>query len=326
VSLSKSLLLISSRPEDQVFAAEIAIATGLSLKHVQDFKEGALLISRDEAQVILVDIPGEKEYEVFETAIQETVGLFSDKINSNAIHYLSSEELEKVQYLIQSPLFGHFIMRNLSNPKESGQHYGRIVRATLQEKAFGLSHLLKPGTKVQVIKLSLSSQKSNAVEAIKVYLLAAKFQSRMATVISNAVDELLMNSIFDAPVDDIGKSVLGATPRSTLLKLEGRNAVELHIGFDGQYVAISAIDFFGSLDKLKLLSHISKIYVKDEYKVRTSTAGAGIGLATVFRSGGSFFFVSESRVQTEVTVFFRKTDNFREFKDQFKFISTQFYF
>jgi hypothetical protein len=90
--------------------------------------------------------------------------------------------------------------------------------------------------------------------------------------------------------------------------------------------ALTAIDLFGSLDKNKLLSHISKIYTDEEYKVKTSVAGAGIGLATVFRSGGSFFFVSEARVRTEVTVFFKRTDSFREFKDQFKFLSTQFYF
>jgi hypothetical protein len=223
-------------------------------------------------------------------------------------------------------LFGHFVNRNFGNPKEAGQFYSRIVQATLAEKSFGMASLLKPGTKIQTVQLVLSSQKSNAVEAIKTYLVAAKFQSRMATVVANAVDELLMNSIFDAPVDEIGKSLYSSTPRSTVLKLEGKGSVEMNVGFDGNYVAISAVDHYGSLDKAKLLSHISKIYDKEEYKIRTSVAGAGIGLATVFRSGGSFFFVSESRVKTEVTVFFRKTDNFREFKDQFRFISTQFYF
>jgi hypothetical protein len=54
-------------------------------------------------------------------------------------------------------------------------------------------------------------------------------------------------------------------------------------------------------------------------------AGAGIGLASIFRSGGSICFACEKEVKTEVTVLFKKTDNFREFKDQFKFIATQFY-
>jgi hypothetical protein len=74
------------------------------------------------------------------------------------------------------------------------------------------------------------------------------------------------------------------------------------------------------------MAHISKVYTNEEYKVRSTVAGAGIGLATVFQSGGSFFFSSDNHVQTEVTVFFRRTDSYRDFKDQFKFLATQFYF
>ena len=148
----------------------------------------------------------------------------------------------------------------------------------------------------------------------------------MAAVIANAVDELLMNAMFDAPVDDLGKPLYSNTARSSVFKLEGKGAVELHVGFDGDHLGITAVDFYGSLDKTKLLSHISKNYTQQEYKVKSNVAGAGIGLSTVFRSGGSFFFVSESRVRTEVTVIFRRADSYREFRDQFRFISTQFYF
>jgi hypothetical protein len=324
--MGKSLLLISGRPEDQAFAAEVAIVAGLSLKTLADPKAAADLIAAEGATVILADTSTEKQYQALEAAIQESVGLFSDKINANAIHFLSNEDLEKVQYLVQSPLFGHFVIRNYGDPKEAGSHYGRVCKATLAERAFGLQHLLPANARVQVVKLKQSVQKQDAVEAIKNYLLAAKFQTRMATVVANAVDELLMNAIFDAPVDELGKPLLANTARNTALELAGNHAVEMHVGYDGRYVAVTAVDLFGSLDKVKLLSHISKIYTEEEYKVKTSIAGAGIGLATVFRSGGSFFFVSESRVRTEVTVFFKRTDSFREFKDQFRFISTQFYF
>ena len=148
----------------------------------------------------------------------------------------------------------------------------------------------------------------------------------MATVIANAVDELVMNAMFDAPVDELGKQVYVNTPRNTHFELKEKGRVEMYVGYDSEYVAVMATDYFGSLDKNRLFAHMSKRYVEEAYKVRTTVAGAGIGLATVFRSGGSFFFSSESRTRTEVTVFFRRTNNFREFKDQFRFISTQFYF
>lgn len=323
---NKSLLLISGRPEDQAFATEVAITAGLSLQTVTDPVAGAAIIAEDQPAIILCDVSTEKLYQALETAIQDTIGLFSDKINANSIYFLSSENLEKVQYLVQSPLFGHFVIRNYGDVKETGPHFGRLVGSTSKERAFGLKNLLKEGSKVQVIKLQITTQKQDAVEAIKNYLLAAKFQSRMATVIANAVDELLMNAMFDAPTDELGRPLFNSTARTAAIKLEGKHAVEMQVGYDGKYVGVTAVDLFGSLDKAKLLSHISKIYTEEEYKVKTSVAGAGIGLATVFRSGGSFFFVSEARVRTEVTVFFKRTDSFREFKDQFKFVSTQFYF
>jgi len=324
--MSKSLLLISSRPEDRNFAVEVALTAGLSLQSVTDVREAAEIIASDGASIVMADASTEGQYQELETAIQESVGLFSDRINSNQFHFISSSELERVPYLIRSPLFGHFVFRNFGDPKEAGQHYGRLVRATQLERSFGLHNLLSPQARVQVVKLQKSTQKQDAVEAIRNYLLAARFQNRMATVIASAVDELLMNAIFDAPVDPMGKTLLAATPRSTEIQLDGPHSVELHVGYDGKYVALQAVDLFGSLDKQKLMNHISKIYTEDEYKVRTEVAGAGIGLATVFRSGGSFFFVAESRVRTEVTVFFKRTETFRDFKDQFRFISSQFYF
>ncbi len=324
--MARSLLLISSNEKDEAFVKEVAAAADLPLKVVPNAEASAEYFARDEATVILADCATQALYQDLENTIQNTVGLFSDRINANAIHFLSDGVLENAQFLVQSPLFGHFIMRNYHDPVAAGRHYGKIVRATLEPRAFGLQQLLGPGAKIQVVPLQATTQKQNAVEAVKNFLVQAKFQTRMATVVANAVDELLMNAMFDAPIDDLGRPLFTSTSRSTAFKLESKHAVEMHVGFDGTYVAITAVDLFGSLDKNKLLSHISKIYTEEEYKVRTAVAGAGIGLATVFRSGGSFLFCSENRVRTEVTVMFRRCDSYREFKDQFRFLSTQFYF
>jgi hypothetical protein len=323
-----TIILISARPDDQAFGASVAATAQAELRVEPDpIKAAKLLLGGSgEGTVIMADVSSEEIYKNFENAIQDTIGLLADRVNANAIHFLSSDPLEKVQYLVQSPLFGHFVLRHYGDPKAAGEHYGRIISATLANRAFGLKKLLKDGAKTQIVKLQVTSQKQDAVEAIKNYLLAVKFQSRMATTIANSVDEILMNAMFDAPTDDLGRPLYSLTARTTVIKLEAKAAVEMHVGFDGEYVGITALDNFGSLDKVKLLSHISKIYTEEEYKVRSSVAGAGIGLATVFRSGGSFFFVSESRHRTEVTVFFKRTDNFREFRDQFRFLSTQFYF
>ena len=324
--MAKTLLLLSKHESDVQFVSQVATVTKQSLRHVTDPVTAAALIRDGEVGMVFMDGSTEAQYLAFEKAIQDSIGLYSDHHNANSIHALFSCEIQDVPYLTGSPLLGHFVMRSEKDPQGTGAHYARMVQASMAERAFGLERFLAPGTKIQVVKLENSTKKRSAVEAVKSYLVAAHFQSRMATVIANAVDELLMNAIFDAPTDGLGRPTLGATLRSTSMALEGRHAVELHVGFDGNIVGLTAVDLFGSLDKRKLLSHISMKYTKEEYKIKSSTASAGLGLATVFHTGGSFFFASESRVRTEVTVFFAKTENFRAFKDQFRFISTQFYF
>lgn len=324
--MSQSLILISSHPDDLSFLQEIASISGLQFKHEPNVREAINFINQNDKTIIFADVSTQDKYKELEEAVQSTLGLFSEKVNSNRMHFISAEDLSKSSYLISSPLFGHYIARKYGDPIEAGKHYGRIVKMEKDDKAFGVEKFFGTSVKTQKIKFKETIQKQQAVEAVKNYLLAAKFKSRMASVIANAVDELLMNAMFDAPVDDLGKPIFNQTSRAEKIKLEGKHSVEMQIAFDGAYVAVSVSDFFGSLDKNKLLSHISKRYTDEEYKVRTAVAGAGIGLATVFRSGGSLLFSSESRVQTEVVVFFRIYSSFIAFKDQFQFIGTQFYF
>lgn len=323
--MSKSLIAISHRQDDLAFTAQVALAAGLTLKHPADLAAAMRMIGEEEQPVVFVDASSPEEYRKFESAVHDAFGIFSAKIAANRLHYLSSGDISEVPYLIGSPIFGSYIRRNFSTPGV-GEHYGLLIRASLEERAFGIERLTKPGTRIQTIQLKSSLQKQDAVEVVRNYLVALKFQTRMATVIANAVDELIMNAIYDAPIDSAGKTLYGVTGRNSQIDLSGRAAIELQVAFDGEYVTLTAIDLYGSLDKGKLLSAISKIYRDQEYKVRTGMAGAGLGLATVFHSGGSFHFASENGVRTEVSVFFRKTENFREFKNQFRFISTQFYF
>lgn len=53
----------------------------------------------------------------------------------------------------------------------------------------------------------------------------------MATLISDCIDELLMNAIFDAPMDHLGKHAHQNTPRNSILDLDGKNTVEVKLVF-----------------------------------------------------------------------------------------------
>lgn len=327
--MDKAILLISSHPTDEKLIREVASIVGLDAIVEPDCSKAVEYIANEKASVTFADADSLDKYTALENCLQERVGLFSDLIDSNTFNLMIDGDLGKADFLVQSPLMGSVVVRDEDEKDvpQNAAHLCRMIRGQIgSASSFEMSQLMSEKAKIQTIEFKNSKQKQEGVEAVKNYLLAAKFKGRMATVIANAVDELLMNAMFDAPIDEIGKHIYSSVSRSTELKLEGKAAVKMNVGFDGSYVGIGVTDYFGSLDKAKLLTHISKRYKNEEYKVKSSVAGAGIGLATVFRSGGSLLFRSENRVQTDVAVFFKRTDNYREFRDQFRFLSTHFVF
>jgi len=326
--VAKVLILYSSRAEDQQFAMAVAEMAGLQYIHTPELKGAIEAILSQDIGALIVDASYDEKFFHFEKALEEKVGLFSDKVNTNLFHFLASEELESINHLTQSAIFGNFILRKYKTPdaaKSAGKRYANVVRASQKDRAFGLANFFSEKSQIQTVKLKTSLQKQQVVEAIRSYLVKAKYPSRMANVIANAVDELVMNAIFTAPVNELGQRTYDKTPRDSDFPLEGKQQVEVTVAFDGSQVGISATDQYGAIDKEKLIYHLSTIYTDESYKVRTSIAGAGLGLATTFRTGGSLLFVCEKNSKTEVAVIFERYNTYREFKDQFRYIAIQYY-
>jgi len=327
--LAQTLLLVSNRPDDIVFAKKIAETIELDFIQSVDLAEIAGYIKEKDIAAVFVDFVNLEGFRTFESAVHDQVGLFSDRVNSNRFHYISDLDIEERKFLFESPLFGNFILRKYSGPEKSaraGARYAYAVKATTMERGFGIRNFFHPKSQVQTILMKRSTQKQQIVEALRAYLIKAKYPTRMANSIANAVDELIMNSIFAAPTDTTGRRVYEQTPRDADIVLEGKAQIEVSIAFDGNQVGICATDQYGSIDKEKVLRHLATVYKDEQYKMKMSIAGAGIGLATTFRGGGSLIFMSEKNSRTEVCVIFERLDNIREFKDQFRYVLNQFYY
>ncbi len=323
--MSKPLIVISKNPSDLIFAETCARVAGVPIVPCATFQDAASNITSGNFSSLFLSCPDPTAFQPYEAGIQSSIGLFSDLINPNGVFILGSMELSHYSEQLHSPVFSGFIQTNYADPKTAAEHFGRTLRQQVQVKPFGLSSFFGADVKTQKITLKQASQKQNTVEAVRNFLLQAQFKARMASTISNAVDELVMNAIFDAPIDLMGKQLYESTPRTENISLEGQAQVEIEIAFDGTFVAVAVSDLFGSLQKSKLLGSMSERYDEEEYKIKLSKAGAGIGLATVFNTGGSLRFACEKGTRTEVSVYFRRTDNHREFKDQFKFLTTEFH-
>lgn len=323
--MSKNILLISSQAEDVSFLAEVAQVAKAQLHVAPDALLAVDSIARLSPDAIFLDVNELDLLNAFELEAQKRFGLFSESVQAHRFHFVSNRSLQENREVIRSPFFGSFFVRPESRIEDSAQFYGRFVAAGNGSTTHELQHFLGDKGKTQSITLARSEQKQEAAEAVRQYLLQAKIPGRIANIITNAVDELLMNAIFDAPVDDFGRTLYNTTERSENRELKSQEQVKMTVGFDGFHVGVSIADFYGSLDRTRLLNHISMDYRENEYTIRRGQAGAGLGLNTVFNSGGSLIYHCESGQKTEVTLLYRAYDNFREFKNQFRFFSAKFY-
>lgn len=320
-----SLLLLSKNPHDRKILEATAKILGWKLEHLASSTELVAHLEKKVKGLIFIDSIDEPGFQEVEGAIGKTLGLFSSAIQPNQFLFFGDGDPGEVPHVLQSALFGGYIMRTAEPEGPAARRLAALCAGLGRVPAFGSTGFLGKAAKAQSVRLVRATQKQEAVEAVRKYIEALKFQTRISNFIANAVDELLMNAIFDAPTDEFGKQVYSKTARTTEMPLQGKQAVEMVLAHDADTLAVTAIDLFGSLDKVRLLSHIAKKYVEEEYRVKSTTASAGLGLGTIFHIGASFCFVCEKGNRTEATVFFSKSANFKDFRKQFRFLVTQFY-
>src|SRR5258707_1119113 len=95
-------------------------------------------------------------------------------------------------------------------------------------------------------------------------------------IISSAIaEEMIMNSIFHAPIDWHGKRRYAHVDRSRTVMLEEGQQAVLRWTFDDEYVAVSVRDPFGSLSPSDLVGALGR---EGPLAADPSRIGAGLGL------------------------------------------------
>jgi hypothetical protein len=322
--LKKNLFLLSDKPEDAAFAQALTEAAGLNLATLADAVELKGAIKASEVALILLDI-AHPALAAFESEAQKLLFATQARLAPDYVHYITSpEDLGKTDPGRGALFGGSLIIRKFgANPGEAGRHFARVLRSNLERNAFGLQNQMPPGTPILTYRFNNSRQKDQGVQAAEKFVQDMGVLPRMVSVITNAVDEILMNAIFDAPSDDEGNRLYSQASRSMKIPVVNNKSVEMQLGVDGDYVGIAITDYCGTLKPEVILNHIARVLSGSQAAMSASTSG--IGLSLVFRAGGSFLFATEPKVRTQATVFFKRTPNYKDFQSQFQFVSTQLY-
>jgi hypothetical protein len=323
--MAEVLLLVSDHPEDPAFLAELSSHFGAQVQTLPAVTAAVEFMAKNACRGIFIDVDGAGRLRDFEAALQAQFGLAGSGFSPNLFHFLSDRSLAENRELTASPLYSNFIQRPTQEHDEAARFYARYLRASADRNSSDLESFLGEKGGVQYLNIEHSDQKQEVAEAVRQYLMQGRIPPRISNIIANSVDEILMNAIFDAPTDEFGRAIYTATERNQSRVLAPRERSLMKIGFDGHYVGVSVVDQWGSLDRARLLHHVSINYKDSDYQVKQGQAGAGLGLATIFHGGATLIYECVARKQTKVTLIYRAFDNYRAFKNQFHFFQAKFY-
>ena len=138
---------------------------------------------------------------------------------------------------------------------------------------------------------------------------------RTADVFGELAHEMLMNALYDAPVDAAGKPKY-AQNRKAVLVLPEAEQPTLRMATDGARAIIQVIDPFGRLERRHVFAGLARGLAGGT--MDTSHGGAGLGMVVCHNSTVAMIYDVVRGQKTEVTGIFDLDLNLREFRTQGK--------
>lgn len=158
-----------------------------------------------------------------------------------------------------------------------------------------LHPLLAAGVRREHRRVLSYRQKDEAVFELAAWAQGLGLSHRQVAAFEQAADELLLNALFDAPVNAEGTPrYLTYTPQQRLLIMaEPHDAAWLSYAADEQRVVVAVHDPFGRLRRPTVLDYFRRCALAQEARqspLERKAGGAGVGLYLVLSSASELLF------------------------------------
>lgn len=158
-----------------------------------------------------------------------------------------------------------------------------------------------------------SAERDAAVATIQERVAALQVPRRVAEMFGELGHELIMNAMYDAPVDPQGRPKYAAN-RKAELRLEDRECPTVWLATDGSRLVLQVSDPFGRLQRKHVMDGLARGLAGGE--MDQSHGGAGLGMMMCHNSAALLVFDVRRGGRTEVTAVFELDLNLREFRTQ----------
>ena len=176
-----------------------------------------------------------------------------------------------------------------------------------------LSELFAWGSTVVKFRPRSSRDRDTVIAEVSSMAERSGASTRVAQRVGEVAHEMLMNAMYDAPVDEEG-NVLYAHDRKQDVELDERSTPTFRFAADGLHVALQIVDPFGRLTREHVLDGILRARRAESggEALDTSGGGAGLGLPRIYSNSTVMIVDITKDRYTSVTSFFDLDVNPRE--------------
>ena len=210
--------------------------------------------------------------------------------------------LQEFTHLLGDSRINHIIRR-----EELERGVFVTAQKLLSGDIFGIERYLPEGTPVHYFRLNDFKGRGQAIDTVLEFAKEAKIRSRLCAGIGQVCEELLMNALYDAPVDESGQQVFAEVDPHDRVDSCSPRPVSIRYAATETQFAIAVRDRYGRLAKNTIIAYITKCLTSPT-QIDRKTYGAGLGLYLVANAAASYVVNVAYDIATEVICTFdRKT-------------------
>lgn len=302
----QTALLIEPNKKQQNIIKTAVGSTGVQLQIATTMDEAKVYYAAAVPEIIFC-----------EEASNDFLKWVADQNYKGHLVLLKSSELG-FESLLQYPYVQHVITRDLGDRAGTVKSILTALSKILHNNYFGIEKYLAWGTEIRSLTVKKSSERAEMKENLLSHFKSLGIRASILDRVQVAAEEMLMNAVYDAPVDAEGKSLYNHLPRTTEVHLHDNQQSQLRFGCDGNLLAVSVQDPFGSLPKEVIIKYLESCYQGRAGSLNADKGGAGRGLHQILESCDWTIFNVEPKHRTEVIGLF-DIDQKRDGPPQFNY-------
>jgi hypothetical protein len=220
-----------------------------------------------------------------------------------------------MKFLIETSKIDHVLgRRDFESPPRAWEIL-MVARRLVGASPAPLAAYLDWGYASVELEVRATADRDSAVAKIQEFVGALQLPKRVAEMFGELAHELIMNAMYDAPIDAQGHPKYAAD-RKADIRLADHERPSVRVATDGSCLALQVRDPFGRLERRHVFDGLARGLAGGE--MDQSHGGAGLGMMVCHNSSSAMFFDVVRGRSTEVTALFELDMNLRELRTQAK--------